>query len=190
VLRFEATINDPSKFKIYRHTENQDKTEPKELRPMRKGVADINVRAQVSQNIVNRFTEHMASTKNDTRLSELLHLVSKPLTRKGKKIRALEPFGKDLELLRAISDPCFSVSAITNKELQLKLVHTSWAKNMSGKQLSARISRHLSLLREHGLIKKLPNQHKYELTDKGRKITTSTCLALAASIDSLLEIAA
>lgn len=39
--------------------------------------------------------------------------------------------------------------------------------------LSGRISRHLRLLREHGLIKKLPRQHKYMLTDKGRKLTTA-----------------
>jgi hypothetical protein len=108
----------------------------------------------------------------------------------GKKIRALDAFGKDLELLRAISDPIFDVCSISNKELQNKLKDTSWAKGMSDKQLSGRISRHLLLLRQHGLIKKLPNQRKYSLTDKGRKITASICVALASSVNDLLKLSA
>ena len=190
VLRFEATVNDPSKFKVYRHKENQDKSEPKGLNPMRKGIADINSRADVSRNIVNHFTEHMSAMEEKTQLGELLKPISKPLTVNGKRIRALEAFGKDLELLRAISDPIFDAGAITNKELQAKLKDTPWAKGMTDKQLSSRISRHLLLLREHGLIRKLPNQRKYSLTDKGRKITTSICVALASSVDDLMKLSA
>jgi hypothetical protein len=118
VLRFEATMNDPGRFRIYRHTEKQDKSEPKQLLPMRKGIADINVRAEVSRNIVNRFTEHMSAAEEKTQLGELLSSVLKPLTVDGKRVRALDPFGKDLELLRAISDPIFDVSGMTNKGLQ------------------------------------------------------------------------
>jgi hypothetical protein len=190
VLRFEATMNDPGRFRIYRHTEKQDKSEPKKLLPMRKGIADINVRAEVSRNIVNRFTEHMSALEEKTRLGELLSSVLNPLIVDGKRIRALDPFGKDLELLRTISDPIFDVSGITNKGLQELLKDTSWAKGMSGKRLSGRISRHLSLLRKHGLIKKLPNQRKYALTDKGRKITASITAAWSSSINDLLKLAA
>jgi hypothetical protein len=46
----------------------------------------------------------MSAVKEKTQLGELLSTVSKPLTLDGKKIRALDAFGKDLELLRAISD--------------------------------------------------------------------------------------
>ena len=49
VLRFEMTMNDPSKYKIYRHAENQDESEPKKLMPVRKGIADITARAKVSK---------------------------------------------------------------------------------------------------------------------------------------------
>jgi hypothetical protein len=190
VLRFETTMNDPSKFKIYRYTEKQDKATPKKLLPMRKGIADINVRAEVSRNIINRFTNHLSAMEEKTRLGELISPITVPLIIDGRRYRALDPFGKDLELLRAISDPAFDVSGITNKELQLILKDTPWAKGMSGKQLSGRISRHLSLLRKHGLIKKLPNQRKYVLTDKGRKTTASIFSAWAASVNDLLKLAA
>jgi len=165
VLRFEMTMNDPTRFKIHRHAENQNKTEPKKTMQMRKGVADISARAKISKDIVNRFSEHMSAVEEKTRLEELLASVCIPLNRKGKRVRAIDPFGKDLEFLRAISDPAFTVSGITNKELQKKLIGTSWSKKMIGKQLTGRVSRHLALLREHGLIRKLPNQRRYALTD-------------------------
>lgn len=190
VLRFEMTMNNPSRFKVHRHVESQDKTEPKKFLPMRKGIADTFVRCEVSKSVINRFTEHMAAVEEKTRLGELLVSVSKPLMNKGKRLRALDVFGKDKELLCAISDPAFDVCAITNKELQNSLKGSAWAKDMTGKQLSGRISRHLLLLREHGLIRKLPNQRKYSLTDKGRKITAAIEAALAASVNDLLLSAA
>jgi len=187
VLRFEMTMNDPTKFKIHRHAENQDKNEPKRFLPMRKGISDTAARADVSNNIINRFTEHMSAVEEKTRLEDLLKSVESPLIRDGKRVRAIDAFGKDRELLRVISDPVFDVHAITNKELQMRLKGTPWAKNMSDKQLSGRISRHLRLLREHGLIKKLPNQRKYALTDKGRKITAAIDIILSASVNDLLK---
>jgi len=190
VLRFEMTMNDPARFKIHRHAENQEKSEPKRYLPMRKGISDTVARADVSQNVINRFTGHMAAVEEKTRLGDLLRTVEAPLIRDGKRVRALDVFGKDRSLLRVISDPAFDVHAITNKKLQQLLKDTPWAKNMSGKQLSGRISRHLRLLREHGLIKKLPNQRKYALTDKGRKIATALEAALSASVNDLLKSAA
>jgi hypothetical protein len=78
VLRFEMTMNDPTKFKIHRHAENQDKTEPKRFMPMRKGIADTFARAEISINIINRFTEHMAAVEEKTSLGDLLAMVSQP----------------------------------------------------------------------------------------------------------------
>jgi len=190
VLRFEMTMNDPRKFRIYRHAEGQCKSEPKKLMPMRKGIADAAARADISKNIVNRFSEHMAAVEEKTRLGELLAPVASPVSRQGKKARALDVFGKDREFICAISDPAFDVHAITNEGLQKRLAGTAWAKNMSGGRLSGRISRHLRLLREHGLIRKLPNQRKYSLTDKGRKLTAAIEAASAASVNDLIKLAA
>jgi len=190
VLRFEMTMHDPAKYKIYRHAEGQDKSEPKQLRNMRKGIADISLRTAISADIVNRFTEHMSATKENARLEELLGSISTPLAHKRKRIRSLDAFGKDMELLRTISDPAFDIVGITNKDLQKKLTGTPWAKGMSGSALSGRISRHLFLLRKHGLIKKQPGQRRYSLTKKGRNITTAVSVALGSQIDELLKIAA
>jgi predicted transcriptional regulator len=190
VLRFEMTMNDPTKYKIHRHTENQDKTETKKFLPMRKGVADIAARASVSMDIVNRFDKHVLSVEDKTRLSELLANISCPIKRKGKKTRSLDVFGKDKAFIQAMSDPMFDVASITNKGLQEKLTGTLWAKNMTGKKLAQKITRHLSMLRLHGIIRKLPKQNKYTLTDQGRKIVTALDCALSASIKDLLLLAA
>jgi len=91
-------------------------------------------------------------------------------------------------LLQAISDSIFDIGHLSNNLLQKKLASTSWAKDLSGKRLAARITRHLALLREHGIIKKLPNQHKYYLTEKGKKITSTLNITLGTSSNDLLKL--
>ncbi|MEA3469947.1 MAG: hypothetical protein U9R57_17225 [Thermodesulfobacteriota bacterium] len=49
VLRIETTINDPTKFKVFRHKQGQSSDEPKQRLPLRKGVMDIPLRAVISQ---------------------------------------------------------------------------------------------------------------------------------------------
>jgi hypothetical protein len=131
------------------------------------------------------------STFNDqTPLIDLLTPYVRSRTQQGRRVRALDIGGKDRELLQAISDPDFTVSGITNAALRKKLSSTSWGAGRTDKQLSARVSRHLRLLRDHGIIRKLPNRHRYQLTDKGRQLTTALHAMLSASTEQLLHMAA
>ena len=187
VLRFETTLNNPARFKVLRNSEAQFGEGPAKLMPMRKGVADMEARFEVSQIITDRFTEHMATVKEETRLGDLLDTVGMPIVGDGKKVRALDVFGKDKAFLQAISDPVIDINGITNKQLQKILEGTPWAKGMTGKRLSGRITRHLSLLRRHGLIEQLPGQRKYILTDIGCKMTTALDVSLATSVNTLLS---
>ena len=190
VLRFEMTMNNPKKYLIHRHTEGQKKSESKKLLPMRKGIADINVRAKVSNDRINCFTEHISTVSDKTSIEKIMEKITEPLIVKSKRFRGLDIMGKDMELLKSIADPIFDVGFITNKALQNKLSGSTWSKKMTGKKLSSRISRHLSLLRTHGIIRKLPNQRKYVLTDKGQKITTALHALLSASTEDLIKCAA
>ena len=189
VLRFELTMNDPTRFKIYRTVTGSD-SDVKKFLPMRQGIADIAVRAQVSSLKIKDFTEQIATLKEDISVGEMLAKVTQPIKSNGKRYRGLDVMGKDLALLKAIADPKYNVDAITNKHLQAELGKTPWANGLEGKRLSARISRHLRLLREHGLIKKLPNQHRYRLTAKGRLLTTALNQFLGANISDLFELTA
>jgi len=189
VLRVELTINDPTKFRIHRHVQGKPDSN-KKLLPMRKGIADLAIRAQVSSDRIRCFTEQMAAVTEPVSFGELIADVSVPVFSDGKRYRALDVTGKDLVLLQAIADPKFSVDSISNRLLQQSLDKTPWAHGLSGKKLSARIGRHLRILREHGLIKKLPKQHRYMLTDKGRKLTSALNVVLAASIEDLVKLTA
>ena len=163
---------------------------PKRLRPLRKGVADIALRAQVCQEINQRLMDALSTFSDQTPLIDLLAPYVRARTQQGRRVRALDISGKDRELLQAISDPVFTVSGITHVALRKKLCSTRWGAGRSDKQLSARLSRHLRLLPEHGLIRKLPNPHRYHLTDKGRQLTTALHAMLSASTEQLLDRAA
>lgn len=189
VLRFEFTMNDPARFLIYRRENGNESLRKKQMK-MRKGIADLTVRTQVCSDRIKNFTEQVATLNAEETVGELVSGVSSALKVKGRHYRGLEVTGKDRELLQAIADPKYSVEAISNKHLQEALGQTKWAKGHKGRSLSARISRHLRLLREHGLIRKLLHQHKYMLTEKGRKLTTALNQFLGARVDDLSKLAA
>jgi len=190
IIRAEQSMNNPGAYRVFRYQEGCLEKKTKYRLPLRKGIADIPLRAQIAAEINHRFTEQLATVKDATPVGELLREITRPGQTSGRKFRALDCTGKDRVLLQAIADPKYAVSYLTNKDLQQRLGGTPWANGMTGKRLSARISRHLRLLRDHGLIRKLPNQRKYQLTEKGRKITTALNVILAASTEQLLEMAA
>ena len=189
VLRFEFTMNDPTKFHIHRTVEGSD-SDVKKFLPMRKGIADIAVRTQICSSRIKNFTEQVATLDEDVSVGEILSKVSKAVVSNGRRYRGLDVTGKDLALLQAVADPKFNVDAITNKHLQHDLGGTLWANRLTGRSLSSRIGRHLRILREHGIIKKLPNQHRYILTAKGRLLTTALNQFLGANICDLGKLVA
>ena len=68
-------------------------------------MADIVTRAQVSQEINDRFMEQIATCSHEKPMRELFKTINCPKKKEGRRIRALDPIGKDCALLQAISDP-------------------------------------------------------------------------------------
>jgi hypothetical protein len=190
VIRVETTINDPGKFKVFRHKQGQDENKPKQRLPMRKGVMDIPLRAAVSQDVNKRFMDDLATLEEKTPICSLLDSLTVHIMKNGRRFRALDPVGKDRDLLLSLSDPSYMVSGLTNKMLRDRLSGTPFGCGRTDKQLSAKISRHLRLLRSHGIIRKLPKQNRYQVTLKGMRLTNSLSVLLAASIENLLKNAA
>jgi hypothetical protein len=58
------------------------------------------------------------------------------------------------------------------------------------KRLTARVSRLPRLLRSHGLIRKTPRTHCYQLTAKGREVATLVRAAASVTTQQLMKIAA
>ncbi len=73
--------------------------------------------------------------------------------------------------------------------LRKQLSHTSFGKGRTDKQLSAKISRQLKLLRVHGIIRKIPNQNRYQVTLKGNRLNKALNAILAASVENLMKMA-
>jgi len=169
VLRTEATINDPGKFKVFRHKQGQDENEPKQRLPMRKGVMDIPLRASVSQDINNRFMDDLATLEEKTPIRNFMDELTVHITKNSRRFRGLDLVGKDRKLLLALSDPAYMISGLTNKMLRERLSNTPFGSGRTDKQLSAKISRHLRLLRSHGIIRKFPRQNRYQVTVKGMR---------------------
>lgn len=190
VLRFETTINNPGKFLVFRHKQGQSEDATKQRRPIRKGGVDIPLRAAVSQDINNRFMDDLSQLKDDIPVRNFIEKITCHTVKKGRRFRVLDPTGKNRELLQALSDPAFRLSGMTNKMLRKKLSGTSFGGKRTEKQLSAKISRHLGLLRAHGFIRKLPRQNRYQSTIRGVKLINILNAILSASTEDLLKIAA
>jgi hypothetical protein len=77
VLRVETLIRDPGDFKVYRPAEG-DADGPKDWRPLRKGVADLHRRAEVSQAANERYLGALTAVHDATPLKQLAEPLCRP----------------------------------------------------------------------------------------------------------------
>jgi hypothetical protein len=84
VLRSEMTMNRPGMFRVYRRAQGEPASVPKQRRALRKGVADIPLRAKVSDEILDRFTEGVATFSDQTPLRDVLGPHARASTRAGR----------------------------------------------------------------------------------------------------------
>jgi hypothetical protein len=189
VLRAEVTISVPKYFRILRRTDDP-RSEPA-LRQMRQSVADLEARGQVSQRILDRYCDALAAIDDSTTLQELTALLERRVRWKGRSVRALHPFEpRDHALLRAVNRGEFTLAGLRNRDLQALLYSTPPRSTAKHRARSAKISRQLRMLRAHGLIRKLPRSHRYQVTTIGRKILSAILVAHQITIDKLLPLAA
>jgi len=190
-LRVETTINDPRDFKVLRRKAGDDQGEMA-WRPLRKGVADLHRRAQVSEAANRRYLQALAHVQDTTSLRSLTEKMCRPATWKGQRVRALNPYGpEDLALLRAVARGEFTINGFRNRDLVKLLYPANQELTPTAKRRRASaVTRKLRLLRAHGLINKVPKTHRYHLTASGSKAITAIIAALYASSDSLIKLAA
>lgn len=191
VLRVETTIGNPAPFKVYRP--RQDSTDGQYAwRTLRKGIADLHRRAQVSQLANDRYLDALGTVSDDTPASEVFDDASRPARWRGRRVRALrigDP--ADLALLDAISRGEFMTAGFRNRDIR-ELLHPGkrLASVDQARKLSARISRQFRLLRAHGIIQKVPRSHRYRLTPRGQLLTTALFAARHATLKQLVAKAA
>jgi hypothetical protein len=184
VLRVETTINDTQDFKVLRRKEGQRSGRPS-WRILRKGVADMSRRAQVSQAANERYLESLAAIEETTPLGELVQNLCCPVRWKKTRCRALNPLaGPDARLLEVVYRGEFAINGFRNHDLRQHLYKVA-TDAVTLKKQSAAITRQLRLLRAHGLIRKVPKTHRYVLSMKGRTIIAALLAARAADAEKL-----
>ncbi len=190
ILRIETTINNPHDIPVYRPKEGGD---PKDLahRSMRKGVANLERRTQVSQRANERYLEALTPFDTSTPLAQLLAPVTKRVTKKGTTYRGLRPWAhQDLELLQTINKPEFLIAGFRNKDLSAILYPKDQGDLRARRAASGRVSYRLRLLRAHGLIAKTSRTRRYQITTKGTQLCAAILMAQHATIQQLTPKAA
>jgi hypothetical protein len=188
LLRAETTINRVHMFKVYRRKEGEAKG-PLAWYPMRRGVADLYRRAELSHKATARYLDALASLDDSTRLQELTEKLERPTRWKRQRVRGLRVLGSDQDLLQAISRGEFNLHGFRNRDLQPYLYPSACGTSEEGRRRSAAVGRKLRLLRAHGLIEKLPHTHRYQLTELGRLSVTAILAAQRATVTYLSKAA-
>lgn len=189
VLRPECTIHQVEDIRTYRPKEG-DPEGALAWRPMRRGIADLHRRAEVSQKANERYLDALASVDESSTVAELMKPLTRPTLWNGKRVRALRPLdGDDSALLEAVGRGEFVINGLRNRDLQRLLFNTAAASAEEAKRRSARVSRLLRMLRAHGLLQKVPRTHRYQVTGEGRKAITAILTARQATVAQLTKAA-
>ena len=189
-LRLETTINNPKDFVVFRTKEGEGSEAPKSWQQMRKGVADLGRRAEVSQAANNHLADSLASVAETTPLGKLLEPLCQPIVAKnGRRARALNPTaGADGQLLRCLAHGEFLLNGFRNRDLRTTL-HGNTTEKQEQRRQAAAITRKLALLKAHGLIVKVQKTHRYRLSAAGKRITTALLAAYKADVNRLTDAA-
>jgi len=161
-------------------------------RPLRKGVADLHRRAQLSQRSNDAYLDALAAVEDTTPCSKLFDAVCHPVTDHGRRVRALRlTDAADITLLETVSRGEFAISGLRNGDIRALLYPSSLrAPQHDVRRLAAKTGRQLRLLRAHGIIRKVPKTHRYRLTERGELLTAALRATREANIKQLLAQAA
>jgi len=191
-LRVETTIGNVTPFKVLRPADDDRPDRKLAWRPLRKGVADLHRRAQVSQHANESYLGALAAVNDNTKAASLFDQVSRPSSYRGRRVRALRIGDKDdVGLLQAVSRGEWAPAGFRNRDLR-RLLHPGkpLATVEDARKLAARVSRRLRLLRAHGIIRKVPKSHRYRITEKGQQLTAALFAARNATLENLIGKAA
>jgi hypothetical protein len=185
VLRVETTLNDMRDLRAPRWVDGKVV-----YRAMRKGVSDIQRRAQVSQASNQRYLEALAAVSTPTPLKTLTDQLSRKVHWKGKSVRGLNLLGEaDAALCAAVGRGEFLINGFRNRDLQGLLFTTPASDDHEQRRRSGQVTRQLRMLRAHGLIQKVTHTHRYLVSEKGRQVIAALHAAREADIEKLTQAA-
>lgn len=189
VLRVETTIVRPQEFRVYRQPEGQPKPKAK-WRVLRRGMADLKRRADISRKANQRYLAALGSTGGTIPLFEWVQNTCQPIRREGKRYRGIQPWSKpDRLLLELINRGEFILNGFRNRDL-CRMFFKPSKDPLECKRRMSWMCRRIRLLRAHGLVQKVSGTHRYIVSQKGRTTITALLAAARADVEQLTQIAA
>jgi hypothetical protein len=180
VLRVETTLNNLRDLKAPRRVKGKTV-----YRPMRKGVADMPRRAEVSAASNGRYLQALAAVETPVPLKTLTDQLSRRVRHDGRTVRGMNLLGEDAALLEAAGRGEFVINGLRNRDLQRLLFGAAPADARERRRRSGQVTRKLRMLRAHGLLRKVPRTHRYMVSEKGRQVIAALHAAREADTKKL-----
>jgi hypothetical protein len=161
VLRIETTVNDVSFFRHHRMVEHRDGTTETKLAPMRKTIYSLAPLRELLLAANHRYLAFLSDLADPSAgIRQVLEL-AEPVHQQERSYRGFNLFSsQDLALLLALARGEWHISGLRNASLRRILPHHS----------GPQVSRLLTRLHRHGLLKKIGHTYKYYLTESGRRV--------------------
>lgn len=172
-LRIEVTINNPKDFKVLKEKERiiEHKSIEKEKVwvPMGKSISNLYRYVEISKSITKRYIEALPDINiEEVHISEI-NKISSSIEVNDRKYTGFNILEKEtLKLFTIISSGEYLINGFSNKLIREKY----FSKEITKKDIN-KLTRLLSKLKAHGIIKKVARKNKYYLTTNGRKIINS-----------------
>jgi hypothetical protein len=164
VLRVETTGNDVTCFRHPRRVEPRDGTWERKRAPMKKSISSLPDLRELLSDANRRYLEFLGALDDPTAGVKRLETIAERVHDEGRSHRGFNLFaGADLDWFQAMSRGQFTISGFRNRDLR------DWLPGRSSAQLARRIKR----LRAQGLLKKIGQRSKYDLTKLGRTVVTT-----------------
>ena len=172
-LRIEVTINNPKDFKVLKEIERiiEHKSIEKEKVwiTMGKSISNLYRYVEISKSITKRYIEALPDINIDEVPISEINKVSSSTIVNDRKYTGFNILERDtLKLFSIISSGEYLINGFSNKLIREKY----FEKEITKKDIN-KLTRLLSKLKAHGIIKKVARKNKYYLTTNGRKIINS-----------------
>ncbi|HEU4996784.1 MAG TPA: hypothetical protein VFT29_18335 [Gemmatimonadaceae bacterium] len=173
ILRIETTLNNPRRYNVRRTVTRQGHRTRTWCR-LRKGVADVARRVEVSRAANARYLDALSVVGEPSPSYRLLDSVSQPIVHRGRRYRPLRPISpQEAPLLRAILRGEHCAQGFRNADLRQRLYPDAARDPIARRQAANRVTRLIRLLRAHRLVHKTPHTRYYRVSPLGHQVMST-----------------
>jgi hypothetical protein len=163
ILRIETSVADVSFFQQFRQVQHRDGSTSLKWAAMKKTIYSLLALQEQLRAANQRYLKFISAIETAEVGVAKLHQLAETQVENEHRYKGFNLFAEeDASLFRTLLHGEFFISGFTNKALQPLFPNKN----------SAQITRLLSRLRVHHLIKKVGQRYKYYLTDFGRQVVT------------------